>query len=184
MSNYTVKPCNFQLDNQSFIHCYFLLVLMPEPVLYIWLRCQFCIRYSLLAFRQSPRQISNTTSYIFNSTFEFLFTVQWSLVETKEAFVGVGDGDLSTSSLISFVHHAFWKRESVGNRRLLPQAKLLLALLKRSGPSVTKHYRKSSHSWTKKIFELKALCFNRASSILTWGESRVLLNERAGGGGR
>ena len=61
--NYTVKPCNFQFDEQIFIHCYFLLVLIPEPVLYIWLRCQVCIQYSLAAFRQSPRQISNSTSY-------------------------------------------------------------------------------------------------------------------------
>ena len=56
---------------------------MPEPILYIWLRSQFCIRYSLAAFRQSSRQISNSTSHIFNSIFEFLFTLQWSLVETK-----------------------------------------------------------------------------------------------------
>ena len=34
LSNYTVKPCNFQLDKQIFIHFYFLLVLMPEPVPY------------------------------------------------------------------------------------------------------------------------------------------------------
>ena len=47
-------------------HGYVLLVLMPEPVLYIRLRCEPCIRYSLAAFRQSPRQISNSTSYIFN----------------------------------------------------------------------------------------------------------------------
>ena len=81
----------------------------------------------------------------------------------------------------TFAHHAFWKRESVGNRRLLPQAKMLLALLKRSGPSVTKHYRKSSHSWTKENLWVKSFtCFNKASSILAWGESRVLLNERAG----
>ena len=49
----------------------------------------------------SPVTASNfklNTSYIFNSTFEFLFTLQWSLVETKDAFTGVGDGDLSTSS--------------------------------------------------------------------------------------
>ena len=99
--------CTFsQRDKQIFIHCYFLLVLMPEPVLYIWLRCQVCIRYSRAAF--------------FNSTFEFLFTLQWSLVETKEAFVGVGDGDLSTSS----------PGLSLGNTRLPPQAKILLALLK------------------------------------------------------
>ena len=124
LSNYTVKPCNFQLNKQIVIHCCFLLVLMPEPVLYIWLRCQFCIRYSLAAFCQSPHQISNSTSYIFNSTFEFLFTLQWSMVGTKEAFVGVPDGYLSTSSPGSFVHHAFWKRESVGNTRLLPQAKM------------------------------------------------------------
>ena len=37
LSNYTFKPCNFQLDHKIFIHCYFLLVLMPEPVLYICL---------------------------------------------------------------------------------------------------------------------------------------------------
>ena len=86
------------------------LALMPEPVLYIWLRCQFCTRYSLAAFGQSPRQISNSASYIFNSTFEFLFTLQWSLVETKEAFVGLGDGDRSTSSPGLFVHHALWKK--------------------------------------------------------------------------
>ena len=47
-------------------------------------------------FRQSLHQISNSTSYIFNSTFEFLLTLQW-LVKTKEAFVGVGDDALSTS---------------------------------------------------------------------------------------
>ena len=95
----TLFVVHFQLDKQIFIHCYFLLVLMPdEPALYIWQRCQFCIRYSLAPFRQSPHQISNPTSYIFHSTFEFLFTHQWSLVETKEAFVGMGDGNLSTSS--------------------------------------------------------------------------------------
>ena len=67
--NYTVNPCNFQLDKQIFIHCYVLLVLVPEPVFYIWLQSEPCIRYSLAAFRQSPRQISNLTSYIFNSAF-------------------------------------------------------------------------------------------------------------------
>ena len=95
----TLFAVYFQLDKQIFIHCYFLLVLMPdEPALYIWQRCQFCIRYSLAPFHQSPHQISNPTSYIFHSTFEFLFMLQWSLVETKEAFVGMGDGNLSTSS--------------------------------------------------------------------------------------
>ena len=118
LSNYTVKPCNFQLDKQLFVHCYFLLVLIPETVLYIWLRCELCIRYSLAAFRQSPRQISKSTSFIFNSAFEFLFTLQWSLVGTKEVFVGVGEGDQSTSSPGCFVHHTLWKRESIGNARL------------------------------------------------------------------
>ena len=110
------QECNFQLDKQILIHCYFLLVLMPKPVLYILLRCQFCIWYSLAAFRQSPCQISNSTSYLFNSSFEFLFTLQWSLVETKQAFVGVRDGDLSTFSPGSFVHDAFLK-EGVGRQR-------------------------------------------------------------------
>ena len=82
---------------------------MPEPALYIWLRSQFCIRYSLVAFRQSPRQITNSTS-----TFEFLFTLQWSLVKTKEVFVDVGDDDLSTSSLaLSFIMLS--EKGSVGN---------------------------------------------------------------------
>ena len=62
----TLFAVHFQPDKQIFTHCYFLLVLMPEPALYIWLRCEFCIRYSLPAFRQSPHQISNSTSYIFN----------------------------------------------------------------------------------------------------------------------
>ena len=35
---------------------------------------------------------------------------QWSLVKTKEAFVGVGGGDRSTSSPGSFIHHASWKK--------------------------------------------------------------------------
>ena len=35
---------------------------------------------------------------------------QWSLVKTKEAFVGVGGGDRSTSSPGSFIHHALWKK--------------------------------------------------------------------------
>ena len=94
----TLFAVHFQLDKQIFIHCYFLLVLMPEPALYIWQRCKFYIRYSLAAFRQSPHQISTPTSYIFHSTFEFLFTFQWSFVETKEAFAGVVDSDLLTSS--------------------------------------------------------------------------------------
>ena len=85
----------------------------------------------------------------------------------------------------NFRPSCFMKKESVGNRRLLLQAKILLSLLKRSGPSVTKHYRKTSHSWTKENLWVKSFtCFNRASSILAWDESRVLLNERAGGGGR
>ena len=29
------QPCNFQHDEQIFIHCYFLLLLMPEPLQYI-----------------------------------------------------------------------------------------------------------------------------------------------------
>ena len=62
----TLFAVHFQPDKQIFTPCYFILVLMPEPALYIWLRCEFCIRYSLPAFRQSPRQISNSTSYIFN----------------------------------------------------------------------------------------------------------------------
>ena len=64
LSNHTqVKPLNFQLDEQIFIHCFFLLLLMPEPVLYIWLRWELCTRYSVGASRQSPRNISNSTSY-------------------------------------------------------------------------------------------------------------------------
>ena len=47
----TLFALHFQLDKKIFIHCYFLLVLMPEPALYIWQRCQFCIWYSLAAFR-------------------------------------------------------------------------------------------------------------------------------------
>ena len=47
----TLFALHFQLDKKIFIHCYFLLVLMPEPALYIWLRCQFCVWYSLAAFR-------------------------------------------------------------------------------------------------------------------------------------
>ena len=133
--NSFIWPCSlqvhFQLNRQILIHCYFLLVLMPETVLCIWMRCQFCIRFSLAAFRQSPCQISNSTSfYIFNSIFEFLLMLLWSLVETKEAFVGVGDGDRSTSFPGSFVHHALWKKESVGYTRLPPQAKILPVLLK------------------------------------------------------
>ena len=31
----TLFAVHFQLDKQIFIHCHFLLVLMPEPVLYI-----------------------------------------------------------------------------------------------------------------------------------------------------
>ena len=50
LSNYTVKPCNFQLDEQIFTHCYFLSVLIPEPVLYIWRRLELCIRYFLAHF--------------------------------------------------------------------------------------------------------------------------------------
>ena len=38
------------------------------------------------------------------------FTLQWSLLDTKEAFVGVGSGDRSKSSLGSFVHNALWKK--------------------------------------------------------------------------
>ena len=87
----TLVDVHFKLDKQIFIHCFFLSVLMPEPVLYIWLRCQFCTRYSLAVFRQSWRQILKST------------------VDTKEAFVRVGDGDGSTSSPRSFVHHALWK---------------------------------------------------------------------------
>ena len=52
---------HFQLDKQIVIHCYFLLVLIPEPALYFGQRSQFCIRYSLAAFRQSSREISNST---------------------------------------------------------------------------------------------------------------------------
>ena len=36
-----------------------------------------------------PSHISNSTMYIFNKTYEFLFTLQWSLIPV-EAFVGVG----------------------------------------------------------------------------------------------
>ena len=39
----TLFAVHFQPDKQIFAHCYFLIVLMPEPALYIWLRCQFCI---------------------------------------------------------------------------------------------------------------------------------------------
>ena len=187
MSNYTVKPCNFQLDNQSFIHCYFLLVLMPEPVLYIWLvgDANFAFDTHSPHFASHRDKFQTQHRIFLTKLLNFCLRLidHWSR-QKRPLWGWEMATDLSTSSPGSFVHHAFWKRESVGNRRLVPQAKLLLALLKRSGPSVTKHYRKSSHSWTKKIFELKALCFNRASSILTWGESRVLLNERAGGVGR
>ena len=83
----SLENVNFQLDEHIFIqyHCYFLLDLMTETLLYIWL------------------------------IYEALFTLQWSLVETKETFVGVGDGDRSTSSPGSFVHHALWK-EGVGRQ--------------------------------------------------------------------
>ena len=131
------------------------------------------ILHSILTPRISPVTASNFKLNIvyFKLTFEFLFTLNWSLVETEEAFVGVGDGDWPIDLLPgSFVHHAFWKRESVGNRRLLPQAKMLLALLKRSGPSVTKHYRKSSHSWTKENLWVKSFTFKQSKQYfgLRW----------------
>ena len=41
LSDYTVKPCNFQLDRNKFLYtATFVLVLIPEPVFYIWLRCE------------------------------------------------------------------------------------------------------------------------------------------------
>ena len=56
---------------------------MPEPI--------------LGAFFHLPRHISNSTMYIFSKTYDFLFTLQWSLIKTREppppaieAFVGVG----------------------------------------------------------------------------------------------
>ena len=48
LSNYTVKPCNFQLDEQIFIPFYFLLVLIPEPVLYIWPRYMTASYFKLI----------------------------------------------------------------------------------------------------------------------------------------
>ena len=85
----TLFAVHFQLNKQIFIHCYFLLVLMPdEPALYIWQRYQFCIRYSLTPFRQSPHQISNPTSYIFHSTFQFLFTLSDHLLRQKKPLWG------------------------------------------------------------------------------------------------
>ena len=112
---------HFQPDKQIFIQCYFLLVMMPEPALYIWLRCQFRIRYSLPAFRQSPHQFSNSASYIFNLTFEFClrFSDHWS--RQKKPFWG---WEMAT----------YWPPPpalSFSNTRLSPQAKILLALLKR-----------------------------------------------------
>ena len=43
---------------------------MPEPM--------------LEAFFHLPSHISNSTMYIFNKTSEFLFTLQWSLIKTRE----------------------------------------------------------------------------------------------------
>ena len=48
--------------------CYFLLVLIPEPVVCIFLICELCTRYYLDIFYHSPPQIANSTSKIFNST--------------------------------------------------------------------------------------------------------------------
>ena len=48
----------------------------------------FAVWYSLSEFCYSPRRISNSTSYIFNSTLEFSFPLVFG----------------------SFVHHALWKK--------------------------------------------------------------------------
>ena len=116
----TLFAVHFQPDKQIFAHCYFLLVLMPEPALYIWLRCQFCIRHSLPAFRQSSCQISNSTSYIFNYTFEFClrFSDHWS--RQKKPLWG---WEMAT-------YRPPPPALSFSNTRLSPQAKILLALLK------------------------------------------------------
>ena len=90
---------------------------MPEPVLYIWLSCEPCTRYSLATFGQSPRHISNSTSYIFNSTFEFLFTLQLSLWGWEMATDWPPPSAFSSSMLCE-------ERESVGNTQLPPQAQL------------------------------------------------------------
>ena len=64
----TLFAVYFQLAKQIFIHCYFLLVLMPdEPALYIWQRCQFCIRYSLAPFRLSHHIKFQTQHRIFST---------------------------------------------------------------------------------------------------------------------
>ena len=89
----------------------------------IILSCRYSLR---TAFCQSPRQISNSTSYIFNSTFEFLLPRQWSLVETKEASVGVRDGDRSTSSPGSLVHHLCEKGSQLATHDLYLKPKCCL----------------------------------------------------------
>ena len=58
--------------------------------------------YSLGAFQQSPRQ---TQPRLLNFVYASVI-----IGRNKEAFVGVGNGDRSTSSPGSFVHHALWKK--------------------------------------------------------------------------
>ena len=100
----SLENVNFQLDEHIFIqyHCYFLLDLMTEPLLYIWL------------------------------IYEALFTLQWSLVETKKPLWGWEMAtDRPPPPVLSSIMLCE-KSESVGNTRLLPQAKIcLIALFKR-----------------------------------------------------
>ena len=181
----------FSTPPSNFYTLYFLLVLMPEPVLYIWLIGDANFAFDTHSPHFASHRVKFQTQHGIFLTKLLNFCLRlidhWSR-QKRPLWGWEMATDLSTSSPGSFVHHAFWKRESVGNRRLLPQAKMFekkcLLCWNDLGPawqSITGNHRIHGQ---KKIFELKALRFNRASSILAWSESRVLLNERAGGGGQ
>ena len=97
---------HFQPDKQIFIHCYFLLVMMPEPVLYIW-----------LAFdTHSPQRRIFSTKLL---TLCLRFSDHWS--RQKKPLWG---WEMAT-------YRPPPPALSFSNTWHSPQAKILLALLKR-----------------------------------------------------
>ena len=107
-----ITNCRFIIQKLALSILWFLLVLVPEPVLYIWLIRNFAFYLSdthstdfaslRVIFQTEPRIFS-----IQHLNFRLRFSDHWS--RKKEAFVGVRDGNWSTSSPGSFVHHALFK---------------------------------------------------------------------------
>ena len=115
LSDYTVKPCNFQLDEQIFIHCYF--------------RFGFDTWASILHLTEMRTLQFDTHSVNF-ATRRVIFQTRPRIFSTQ-----LWNFRFRSFSALSSIMLCE-KRGSLGNTQVLPHAKMLLALLKHKADKV------------------------------------------------